>query len=267
MGNHLFQYAFALSASKKLHTLYVIDDRNTKDVFLKYFERISFTDYSFVRKILLLAFRLKKNTSLLQQSGYEEDINEVLNKITDNCYYDGYFQSSFFFKNVIDALPQKIKIKKAFRKQFDDKYGQLFNNKKILAIHCRLGDYLVYNSETLGGTNIALPESYYLNALSLISDLDQYHVIVVTDDIENFGSRLSFIKNKTVVSESEIMDFQILMNADALIISNSTFSWWAAYLNSKKPPIFSPKFWLGFKVKKEFPVNILPENFTSVSVE
>ena len=135
-----------------------------------------------------------------------------------------------------------------------------------MAIHFRFGDYLTYGNETLGGTNIVLPEQYYLNAINHIKNISEYKVVVVTDDVDNFGERLSIIKDKIIVSESEIMDFQILLNADLLIISNSTFSWWAAYLNKKQPKVFAPEFWMGFKVKKEFPFAIVPDKFEKISV-
>ena len=113
---------------------------------------------------------------------------------------------------------------------------------------------------------MSLPESFYLNALQEVKNLDDYKILLVTDDIENAATRLPGIKNKLIISDSEIMDFQLLMHADKLIISNSSFSWWAAYLNKKHAEVFAPENWLGFKLNAEMPSNVMPEGFKRVRV-
>ncbi len=99
----------------------------------------------------------------------------------------------------------------------------------------------------------------------MIPDLDDYAIVIVTDDKENIKNKLTSVKNKIIVSDNEIVDFQILMHADKLIISNSSFAWWAAFLNKKNAKVFAPQYWIGFKVKKEYPSGIIPPQFTRVS--
>jgi hypothetical protein len=52
-----------------------------------------------------------------------------------------------------------------------------------------------------------------------------------------------------------------LVNADICILSNSTFGWWGAYLNPKKPEIIASKYWLGRAQKKEYPTNVVPDHW------
>jgi hypothetical protein len=150
---------------------------------------------------------------------------------------------------------------------FEKKYKHIFNSSKIIAIHCRVGDYASWGGEELGGTNMVLPTSYYINALKLIPDVNSCDIIIVTDDIEASEKKFAFVENKIIISDQEIIDFQILMHADKLIISNSTFAWWAAFFNKKKAEVFAPEFWLGFKVRKEYPKNIIPSRFIAVSFD
>jgi hypothetical protein len=62
------------------------------------------------------------------------------------------------------------------------------------------------------------------------------------------------------------MDFQHLLNAHECIISNSTFSWWGAWLNTRPDKkIYAPEYFLGWRIKKEYPQNIYPHDWVKVS--
>jgi hypothetical protein len=262
LGNQMFQYAAALCVSKKFNTFCLIDC-SSKSVFLKYFKN-RIVDGEFLNRILLKWFK-KRLSNTVNQIG-DEDITEMKQLFKDNTYYKGFFQSEDYFEGYKSYLQKNLVIKKKYRLAFNDKYGQLFKENKIIAIHCRLGDYLNWGSEELGGRGLALPKSYFRNALNKINQVEKFQVIIVTDDIENIENRFDFIENKIIISEEEIIDFQILQNAHQLILSNSSFSWWAAYLNNKTAPVYAPEYWLGFKVEKEFPVSILPENFIKIPI-
>ncbi|MDB5150053.1 MAG: hypothetical protein JWQ57_4073 [Mucilaginibacter sp.] len=261
LGNQIFQYAFAVAASKNLNTCYFIDDSDVVNYVALYFKKLSFTDNKIIRKSFL---KLNiKPSKIINQTGYEK--NElILQQITDNCFYSGYFQSTVYFENIERYLIDKITIKKEYQDLFKSKFPIV--HKKILAIHFRLKDYLEWGNDELGGVNLTLPDSYYYNALDQIPNIEDYTIIVVTDDSKSVQTRIPAIKNKIVFSESEILDFQLLLNADILIISNSSFAWWAAYLNPNNPKIFAPKYWLGFKVNKEFPSGIISEKFIPIDV-
>ena len=45
------------------------------------------------------------------------------------------------------------------------------------------------------------------------------------------------------MSNKNQITFNILSNATNMIMSNSTFSWWAAYLGSNKSVIVAPSKW------------------------
>jgi Glycosyl transferase family 11 len=260
MGNQLFQHAFAISEQKRLRTYAVIDDRFQRDIVSEYF---SFKGIFQNRLIKRIVFRLNKFPIVYQDGG--EDVRLILEKeVGNNKYYYAYFQSEKYFETIRAGVRKKIRIRQKFLDEFQQKYGDLFRNNRILAIHYRFGDYVNWTKEDLGGTNFTLPDSYYSNALALIPDLDSYLVLLVTDDIDTCNSRTGHLTNKLVISDSEIMDFQILMNADKLIVANSSFSWWAAYLNIKNAEVFAPEYWLGFKVGREFPHSIIPPHFIKV---
>ncbi|MBC7913728.1 MAG: alpha-1,2-fucosyltransferase [Pyrinomonadaceae bacterium] len=262
LGNQLFQYAFALIQSKNLNSFYVIDKTGSNNFVIKYFKIPSYSDYNFVRQTLVL---IAKYTSLtwIEQS-LSEPNQLLLTNIRDNVQYKGFFQSADFFDNNRSYLVRKLKIRSKYRKSFFKKYDGIID-KKLIVIHYRLTDYKIFGGDEVGGSNLCLPESYYVNALSQIPDLQEYTVVIVTDDKEDVKSKLTFIDTKVIISDTEINDFQMLMEGNILIISNSTFAWWAAYLSSKCSKVFAPEHWLGFKIKREIPFDIIPKDFIKVS--
>lgn len=262
IGNNLFQYAVYLTLKKKYKTPVFVYGWDPG--FQKYFEKISAKDSKYVRKII---HRLKGLFPKKIYSQYDfEPIQDVKKGIEQNIFLEGYFQSLIFFEGYEDVIKQQLKIKAKYKAEFEEKYGKLFEENKILAIHCRLGDYVNWGNASLGGKNLVLPIAYYKNAIKKFDNLDSYKIIVVTDDREMATRRFGFLDNIDFFSESEIIDFQLLMNASALIISNSTFSWWAAYLSKTASRILAPEFFVGFKIKKDFPEGIYDyTNFETVS--
>jgi hypothetical protein len=93
-----------------------------------------------------------------------------------------------------------------------------------------------------------LPVSYYEKSLEKIED---YKIIFVGDNISFAKEHFSHIPNSTFEQNDAIVDFQIILNADIAIIANSSFAWWAAWLNpNPNKKIIAPKYWVGFKGAK-----------------
>src|SRR5690606_13100243 len=120
-------------------------------------------------------------------------------------------------------------------------------------------DYHNFGNDELGGKDLVLPDSFYEKAIAFIQADSQYSslkIYVITNSPDEVKLK-NWAKNAIILSNNYIVDFQILQNAKALIVSNSSFAWWAANLNPKNPLVLVPNFWLGFKIKKEFPYSII----------
>lgn len=276
LGNQMFQYAFAYATSKKLNTSFFIYGRNylhyfdlyeklkkenTKNTFAFILHNIfkkSRKPYSLrpLRTPIknILNWSVNKNVRIWGNTIDEK--NYLLTKVEDNVFYDGFFQSEEYYSDCKEEIKKLFEIREHYQNSFLERKKQLFD-KKCISIHIRRGDYLTHGGGEIGGTDMTLPISYYKNALSLIKNSETYNVIFVSDDIDFVKKEFGDAGNYFYESNDEITDFQLLLNSDILIIANSSFSWWAAWLNKKTDKIiYAPNYFMGFKVKKFYPAGI-----------
>ncbi len=269
LGNQLFQYAFIKALSLKLKTPFFLNQKVEKFIADEYFELSGY--HSWLTPCFRIYFKLRNSAfkSLQSTSVGLFDKEEFLS-LTNNKIYQGYFQSDFFFKDTIPDISRYIKVKKQHIESFNKKYGDIFKTKQVLAVHVRRGDYLNLNNwwaDNMGSQDLTLPASYYQDCLAQIPNVATYQVIFVSDDIAFVKSAFAHMEGALFAGEDLITDFQLLMNADICILSQSTFSWWAAYLNPKgHKKVFCPKYWLGFKIKKEYPASIIPPEWLQTEV-
>jgi hypothetical protein len=124
-------------------------------------------------------------------------------------------------------------------------------------------DYESWIIEELSNTTPALSFHYFEKVLRQISNLTEKQLIFVSDDLPAVKANFNF-KNAIFV-ESEINSFIALTLADTLIISNSSFHWWGAWLNEKpNKKVYAPNYWLGHKMKIEFPQYIIPKSWIKI---
>ena len=138
-------------------------------------------------------------------------------------------------------------------------------DKPTVSIHIRRGDYTLPQNQVL---NI-IDDDYYIEALSKnFLPINDYNFIIFSNDIEYAKAHLEgdnayFVEPKGIDSysytTSEKDDLALLSLCDHHIITNSTYSWWGAYL-SKSPnkKIVCPTNWLkgsSFMNGNHFPPN------------
>lgn len=287
MGNQMFQYAFGYAAGKKLNKKFFIygydslhyfklhEDlrRNNNLRIMSYalnnlFKKIRFNFSMSCLKNPLHYFSnwaIKKN--VFEWTNSFDEKNYFLSDTKDNTLYQGFFQSEKYFENYKEDVKNLFKIRERYRLPFLKNKTRLFDRKTI-AVHLRRKDYLRYGNEELGGIDMTLPANYYKKCLRIISDANDCNVIFVSDDIEFAKKEFGVKENYFFENNDEITDFQILLNADILIIANSTFSWWTAWLNDKKEKVvYAPNYFLGFKVKKFYPAGIKVDDWNWIDVD
>ena len=138
------------------------------------------------------------------------------------------------------------------------------NNKPNIVVHVRRTDYVTFGGPHVGGINLTLPLSYYQDALKQLP-CEECNVLFLSDDIDFVKQHFQFENAIYVQGNSEIGDFQLIMQADYLVLANSSFSWWGAYLNTVVKKVIAPKYWLGIKINKEYPAGIVNSDWIGLT--
>ncbi|MFL5815818.1 MAG: alpha-1,2-fucosyltransferase [Bdellovibrionia bacterium] len=263
----MFLYAYAVSASARLKSPFLItydlsDERN-----------FQLPDYFVCRRyhrslnvFLIRAFRkLKVRLPEVHLDSWHAPEKE-LTRVRNWRRYTGFMQSARYFEDMDALVRSELRIRPEHQAKFEAKYGELFSGKKTIVVHRRRGDYKEFGDEKLG-YDLVLPLSFYEKAFEELGNLDEFEVFFIGDDCSDLKVRFGQRSNFHYESNDMIIDFQLIQNADIAIVSNSSFAWWGAYLNSKpNKKIYAPKFWLGFKVQEEFPHSIMTVPWTWLDV-
>lgn len=176
-----------------------------------------------VRKVKAVGLGTKWIRQPQSATAFEERILEL----GDNIYLQGNFQSIRYFEPQLAELRNMIvpKYKQVTEVQ---RYLEETKNTQSVGIHVRRGDYV-----QIGCTMV--PE-YYQKAIRMMREkIWDAEFFVISDDIEYCRGVLGGETNIHFVSVNteykDLDEFFILKSCKHQIISNSTFSWWAAVLN------------------------------------
>lgn len=112
-----------------------------------------------------------------------------------------------------------------------------------VGIHVRRGDY-VNNPFYVD----LMKTDYYKKAMAEFPDNTTF--IVVSDDVKWCSEQPIFKDNNCKYSlyQDELKDLNLMAGCKGLIIANSSYSWWAGYLNKGK--VVAPKAWYTDKVER-----------------
>lgn len=147
-------------------------------------------------------------------------------KFNHDVIIDGFFQSEKYFKSSRNELLKIFELKDQVKEEISIKYSALFSDN-CCGIHVRRGDYFLAKEMRV------IKKSYYEEAINLFG-LDTTFVIF-SDDINWCKNNLDFIPKKIFIEEhKDLREMYIMSNLNGMIIANSTFSWWGAWLGNQK---------------------------------
>lgn len=152
----------------------------------------------------------------------------------------GYFQTSRYFNEFANEIRERLQVPKLYL----DLYP--IPNYACIGAHVRRGDYL-----TKSEFHLTCSKQYYISAREKIGN---FPVFWITDDPDWVRENLEVLGDK-VFSGDTLHDFTRLSQFKHLILSNSSFSWWAAWLNPLSHAdriICCPNKWFGPKGPQDY---------------
>jgi hypothetical protein len=154
----------------------------------------------------------------------------------------GYFQSVQYFEKVKYFMRQKLQ-----------NLTSNSNNLGHPGIHIRLGDYLHRSNRNI--YHLQSPY-YFLHGLDLLRrniGFTNTKLSVFTNDLKSYNLIYSkHLENYDVelIIENSCTTFKMMLEIKNFVISNSTFSWWAAWANMSNT--VAPLKWYTNKSRLEY---------------
>ncbi len=172
----------------------------------------------------------------------------------------GYFQSHIYASS-LDAVDKSLVLELKNASQWcKGKLAQI-QDLDVVAVHIRRGDYK--NNPDIGTLDL----EYYLRALAQIDgNIQSENVWIFSDDL-NVGEELRRKLGacaQLVIQDESASDFEsmvLMSKAKKIIIANSTYSWWAAFLAMDGTKVFAPSKW--FKSLDD-PIDLIPDHWTRI---
>jgi hypothetical protein len=151
---------------------------------------------------------------------------------TGDLFLDGYWQSPRYFSDIRDTLLAEFQLRTPLSAAVSA-YKEQMSNSNSVSIHVRRGDY-TKNPQVKKEFGIC-EASYYQRAVAHVEQaLANPTFFIFSDDIDWVKEHISLPASAVFVQDPTLRDVEelSLMSMCAHnIIANSTFSWWAAWLN------------------------------------
>ena len=264
LGNQLFVYAAGKALSHRQSIPLRIDKSHFEKYPLRLFELDSFESFfeesqtgnqlsSLLTKSIFSGWsrvrRLVKKIIHGPRSIFDQAFifNPTLLKVRRHEGLEGYFQSWRYFGEVADELRQEIRSVVSPSNFYTHLQKEVARAEVSVAIHVRRGDYV--SSSYMG----VVPEAYYQRALGLLQELvGDFRIYLFSDDVKLLHDEgfLAGWRNRVRVvitpdNSRPIESLNLIAQCDHVVMANSTFSWWGAWLGERAGRhVFYPRPWL-----------------------
>lgn len=273
LGNQMFQYAFATMLQQHFpNDKVMVDTQHYNTLFFKEFGSVNLhngyeINLVFSNATLPVATKddLRKVTRYIPNyvlarvvrhflprlaTEYVEPLSENFTRNDavlqqGDCYYEGYWQSHSYYTGMKPLLHQLFTPPRP--NAYNSEMTALIEQSDSIGLHVRRGDY-----KSAPEFNGICTPAYYKKAIEKATNDGRKHTLFVfSNDIpwcrENIpemakGQDIVFVDGNK--GSDSCWDMFLMTHCRQLVIANSTFSWWGAFLNQRAEHIYAPATWL-----------------------
>lgn len=222
LGNQLFQYAYIRAQAKRMG--------------VKFYSPTWLGDSLFTLRDGDEKGDLFKGSEQYNEDPYKHGFNQSAFTIQDGTEVNGYFQSYKYFTE--EDIAKWFLFNEDMVHNVREKYKAIdFTN--AVAVHVRLGDYLQ------GSLMFYVPTpEYFKNALMVLKP--QGTVLIFSENADLVKKYLGEMPENVMFIDGnkDYEDFYLMSLCRDIVISPSSFSWWAAYINKHKDKrVVIPTYW------------------------
>lgn len=229
LANQLFQIAATIGLSKRHNKKYVLP----------------YWRYSEYFKRSLNLGNIDTDIVLKEKDfHYSEDPFNLIPEFgEDQIELMGYFQSEKYWREFKYEIKNQFEFKDSLVTRLFKRVGHLYTERTI-CLHVRRGDYVDNPNYEL------LDIKYYMNAILSIKNYERHNILVFSDDYNYCKTHFSCLQNAYFMDEfNDIESLCLMSKCDSFILSNSSFSWWAAYLGeSEDSQVIRPRGYFAGKL-------------------
>lgn len=281
LGNQLFQYAYGYSRALELGVEFKID--------LSFYETYEWHNFSLNPFNISAKIANSNEISYVKSldNQFQNKIMRKLNLVNPHCineknllfdpkylninkqsYVTGYWQSEKYFFDNLTNIFDEFSIKISPTKENQELINEIISEKESVSLHIRRGNYA--NIEQVNKIHGTLNLEYYELAINyFLKNALSPKFYIFSDDIRwaqknlKLNKRVLFVDINDDFTDYE--DLRLMSLCKNNIIANSTFSWWAAYLNNNANKIvFAPNKWFADSKKNFESKNIIPDSWKKI---
>lgn len=265
LGNQMFQYAFARKWNMLTGHRVYLDTRfiNNEDLFARG-RNPQFKDKLAHRKYGLSHFKIALPEAEGEMLSHCENLYKWFgrykvedenfydavfqNKVRLPAYYQGYFFDLRYYDDIRAILRREFSLKEKVR--LPDQFQKILAEDNTVSVHIRRGDFLKLNRDISRS-------GYYERAFAYMEEkVASPFYLIFSDDTEWVKDNVGIPGNRIFVSEMGFADYEeltVMKHCKNNVIANSTFSYWAAYLNANpNKTVVCPKRWRTGTIPQEW---------------
>jgi hypothetical protein len=244
LGNHMWQYSACRSVAEKLGFRWGINSKPSHD-YHSGMNQMYFMDVDFGDDVSNINHDFYENWTTIKHNGIEINITfldpNVFN-IKDNTRllgkngaFGGLFQTDRYFESR-EKIISWFKIKNEFEIQYQEKLKNLgiSLDENLCVINFRGGEYR-------GIPHVVCRKEYWKDSIDYMKSLNPKMDFLIISDDPDFANQYMPFEIKSIHVDIGF-DFYVVNKSKWTIISNSSFGWWASYLNTCSNKIIAPKY-------------------------